>query len=170
LRASVQKRWVSTTTPAAFGPSSTDQAADHGTESHHVEVGTADHTGTDDARFAETDHREADRRELAERADRLHPFAKVLNLGHREDGVVDVDARRALTDVDQPVLIAVDERLEQHSAYDAEDRGVGADAERQRQHDRDRQPLDSPERAERHPKIGHEISHGERSFARWALD
>ena len=42
---------------------------------------------------------------------------------------------RALPDVDQPVLVAVDERPQQHAADDAEDGGVGADAERQRQDD-----------------------------------
>ena len=40
---------------------------------------------------------------------------------------------RALTDVDQPLLVAVDQRPQQHAADDAEDRGVGADAQRQRQ-------------------------------------
>ena len=52
---------------------------------------------------------------------------------------------RALPDVDQPILVIVDERAQQHAPHDAEDGGVGADAERQRQDDGDRQSFDAPE-------------------------
>ena len=37
------------------------------------------------------------------------------------------------------LLVVVDERLEQHAADDAEDGGIGADAEREREDDGDRQ-------------------------------
>ena len=59
----VQKRWVSTATPAAFGPSSAafEQAAEHGPKAHHVEVRAADDAGLHDARLAEADQREVDR-------------------------------------------------------------------------------------------------------------
>ena len=40
-----------------------------------------------------------------------------------------------LPQVDQAVAVAVRQRLEQHAADDAEDRGVGADAEREGEHD-----------------------------------
>ena len=40
-----------------------------------------------------------------------------------------------LAQVDEPVAVAVRQRLEQHAAHDAEDRGVGADAEREREDD-----------------------------------
>ena len=43
----------------------------------------------------------------------------------------------ALTDVDEPVRVPVHERPQQHAADDAEDGGVGADAERQGQDDGD---------------------------------
>ena len=43
-------------------------------------------------------------------------------------------AERGLPDVDQPAFVAIDERAQQHAPDDAENRGVGADAERQREH------------------------------------
>ena len=64
----VQKRYVSTAAPAAFGPSSAgvEQPAEHRAQPHHLEVGAADDAGADDARLAEADHREVDGREVAE--------------------------------------------------------------------------------------------------------
>ena len=60
---------------------------------------------------------------------------------------------RALPDVDQAILVAVDERPQQHAADDAEDRGVGADAQGQRDDDRDGQALDSGERPQRKAEV-----------------
>ena len=51
------------------------------------------------------------------------------------------DAGRALADVDQAILVAVGQRLEEHAANHAEDRGVRPDAERQGQDDGDGQTL-----------------------------
>ena len=48
---------------------------------------------------------------------------------------------RALADVDEPVFVAIDERPQEDAADDAEDGGVGADAERQRDDDGDGQTL-----------------------------
>ena len=64
--------------------------------------------------------------------------------------------RGALADVDQAILVAVDERPQQHAADDAEDGGVGADAERQRDDDGDRQALDPGQRSERVAEVGEE--------------
>ena len=50
------------------------------------------------------------------------------------------DAGGALSDIDQPVLVAVDQRLEQDSAHQRENGSVRADAERQRENHGDRQP------------------------------
>ena len=77
--------------------------------------------------------------------------------GTEKCDVLDADALGALADVDQPVLIAVDERLQQHAADDAEDGGVGADAERQRQDDREGQALDPHQRPPRETQVGQEI-------------
>ena len=80
-----------------------------------------------------------------------------LQLGNREMDVLDADALGALPDVDEPVLIAVDQRLQQHAADDAEDGGVGADAKRERQDDRECQALDPHQRPPRESQIGKEI-------------
>jgi hypothetical protein len=51
--------------------------------------------------------------------------------------------------VHQALAVAMRQRLEQHPAHDAEDRGIGADAECQREHDDDgegRAPTEAPER------------------------
>ena len=77
--------------------------------------------------------------------DGLQPAAQVLDFRNRERGVLCIDAGSALPDVDQPALIAIDERPQQDATHDAEDGGVGADAERQRQNDRDRESLDARE-------------------------
>src|SRR5262249_4234745 len=84
---------------------------------------------------------------------RLHASPQVLDLRHGECRVVVPDAERALADVDQPVLVAIDERPQQDAAHDAEDRRVGADAEREREHHGHGQPPGARERAERQPEL-----------------
>jgi hypothetical protein len=69
------------------------------------------------------------------------PVAQVLQLRDGEGGVVGPDPIRALADVDQAVLVAVGERPQQHAAHEAEHRGIGADAERQRHDDGEGQPF-----------------------------
>ena len=56
--------------------------------------------------------------------------------------------------VDEPVAVAVGQRLEQHAADDAEDRRVGADAERQREDDDGGEAGAVSQRAQRVPEIG----------------
>ena len=130
------------------------QAAEHGAKAHHVEERPAD-----DARFhhaglaAETDHREVDGGEVAERADGGDARLEVVDFGHRERRVLGADARRALADVDQAIFVAIDQRTEEHAADDAEDRGVGADAERERHHDGGGQALGAQERAQGEPHV-----------------
>jgi hypothetical protein len=63
------------------------------------------------------------------------------------------DARRALTDVDQAILVAVDQGPEEHAADDAEDRGVGADAERERHDDGGGQALGAQKRTRGEPDV-----------------
>ncbi len=55
----------------------------------------------------------------------------VLDFGDGKRGVFVAQARRALADVDEPVLVTIDERLEQDAANESEDGCVGSDAERQ---------------------------------------
>ncbi len=134
----------------------TEQPAQHRPEPHHLEVRAADDTGAYDAGLAEADHRELDDGEVAERADGLHALLEIAELRHREVGVLDLDARRALADVDQTILIAIGKRAEQHAANHAEDRGVRADSERQGDDDGDGESLDPGEGAQRKTEVGHE--------------
>ena len=49
------------------------------------------------------------------------------------------------------------QRLEQHAADDAEDRGVGADAERQGDHDHGTERRAAPQRAQCVPEVGRNV-------------
>ena len=69
--------------------------------------------------------------------------AQILDFGDGEVGVVDAEAAGALADIDEAVLVAIDERAQEHAADQAEDGGVGADAEREREDYGDRQPFGS---------------------------
>ena len=76
----------------------------------------------------------------------LTPRPHVLNLGDRERDVLAADPGRALADVDDPVFVAVDQRLEQHRANQAEDRDVDTDAKGERDDDSEGQGLRLPQR------------------------
>ena len=152
----VQNLCVRTAAPAALGPSSlrVQQAAEHGAKAHHVEERSADDARFHHARLAaETNHREVDRREVAERADGGDARLDVVDFRHGERRVLGADARRALTDVDQAIFVAIDERAEEHAADDAEDRGVGADAEGERHHDGGGQALGAQKSAQGEPDV-----------------
>ena len=82
------------------------------------------------------------------------PAWRSLISGDREVRIRHADAWGALTDVDEAIGIAVHERPQQDAANDAEDGGVGADAERQRDDDGDGQALGSGERAKGETKVG----------------
>ena len=129
---------MSTAAPAAFGPSSRafKQAAEHRAQAHDVEERAVDDAGLDHSRLAaEADHREIDGGELAERAMVRDARSEVVDLRNRERRVLARRDRARSADVDEAIFVAVDERPKQHAAHDAEDRGVGADAERERHDD-----------------------------------
>ena len=73
----------------------------------------------------------------------------ILEFGDGERGVVVAKARSALADVDEPVLVAVDQGLEQHSPHEREDGGVRANAEREREGHNGRKPSAAHQRVER---------------------
>ncbi len=137
----------------------TEQASDRGPQPHHLEVGATHDTRADDPRLAQPEHRELDGGEVAEGRERLHPSLQVAQLGHREVRVFGAHAPGALADVDERVLVAVDERPEQHAAHDAEDGGIGADAQGQRQHDGGREAPGAGEGTDGVAKIRQE-AHG----------
>ena len=87
-------------------------------------------------------------RVLGDAAQRLGAVAEVEDLGHREGDVLAARPVDRLAQVDQPVAVAVRQRLEQHAAHDAEDRRVRADAEPEREDDRDGKPARAGEAAE----------------------
>ena len=133
-----------------------EQAAVHGPQAHDLEVRAPDDARTHHARLAEANHRELNRGKVAERVERADARAQVLDLRHREDRVLDPPAGRALADIDEPIFIAIDQRPQENPADDAEDGGIGADAERQGDDHCDGQPLDPGERPESKANIGDE--------------
>ena len=133
-----------------------EQAAHCRPQAHDVEVRAVDDAGTHDARLAQADHRERGRGELAEGRQRRDPRAQVLDLRDREHHAVLPEALGALADVDQPVLVAIDERPQQDTPDDAENRGVGPDAERQGDDHRDDQSPGPGQRPEGIAKVGEE--------------
>ena len=134
----------------------TEEPPSHGAETHDLEIGAADDPGTHRARLAEADHRELDGREVAKRGERFHPPLQVAQLGYREVRVLHADALRALAEVDQAVLVAVDERPEQHAPDDAENGGVRADAEGQRENDGKGQAPGTDQRTKGELEVGHQ--------------
>ena len=54
--------------------------------------------------------------------------------GHEVDARRDVGSRHAVVERDQPVRVAVRQRVQEHPIHDREDRHVGADGEREREH------------------------------------
>ena len=118
-------------------------------QSHHVEERAVDDARSHRARLAaQPRHREFDRGEVAERADGGDARLEIVDFRDRERGVLRAEAWRALADVDQPIFVAIDERPEKHAADDAEDRRVGADAERECEDDGGGEALDPEKRAD----------------------
>ncbi len=122
-------------------------------EAHDLEVVATDHASLHYAGFTQADHSEFGGREIAERAQGFNAGAQIQDFWHGERCVVVACARGALADVDQPVLVAIDERLEEHTAHQREDGGVSADAKSQSKDDGDCKPLRAHERVERNSQI-----------------
>ena len=133
--------------------SAIEEPSADGAKPHHFEVRAADHAGANDAWFAESQQVEFDGREIAERADRLRARLEVVDLRNRKGDVLCAETWRVLADVDQTIFVAIDQRPQQHAADHAEDRGVGADAERERDHDRGGQALGPLQRAAGDPDV-----------------
>ena len=88
---SLQKRYVSTAAPAAARPvvGGPSRRPSTGLQAHDLEVRAPDDARAHHARLAEADHRELDRGEVAERAERADARARSWISGHREDGVLE---------------------------------------------------------------------------------
>jgi hypothetical protein len=109
----------------------TEESALDRAEPHHLEVRPADDPRPNLARLAQADHREVDRGEIAEGGQRLDTCAKIQDFRHGEGRILDTDATRALANVNQAIFISIDERSEENTSDDAEDRRIGANSERQ---------------------------------------
>ena len=108
-----------------------DQASQHGMQTHHVEKRSADDAALNGARFTQTHHGETHRGKVAECTHAFDAGFQVLDLRHGKRGVVGVDSGSTLADIDQPGFVTVDQWLEKNATHQREDRGVGADAQRQ---------------------------------------
>src|SRR6266481_8316646 len=97
-------------------------------EAHDVKIGAVNDAGANFPGLPEADHSETDGGELAEGAEGFDACTQVLNFRHGEWDFPGADTGRALLDVNEALLIAVDERPKQHTANQAEDGGVGANA------------------------------------------
>ena len=109
-------------------------AADCRLHAEHPEEVRRDPHAADPFGFAVRDQRRdprPDERHVLERVAALAPVEE-----RRVADVAGRSGRAALADRDEPIGIRVRQRAEQHGVEDAEDRGVRADAERQR-HERD---------------------------------
>ena len=113
-----------------------DQAPEHGAQSHYIKIGPVDHATINFARLAQAEDGEGDGREVAKFAQRFNPCLQVPNFRHRPRAVFGARARRALPDINQPILVAIDQRFDEHAPHEREDGGVSANAQRQR-HDHD---------------------------------
>ena len=87
-----------------------EQSPQHGTESHDVEVRPVDDSGANHARFAQPDHRKVDGGELAEGGHRFDALAKAPDFRYGKGGILHANTRRILTNVHEPIFIAIDER------------------------------------------------------------
>src|SRR5262249_17664810 len=98
-------------------------------QAHDVKIHATDHATLNGTRLAQACHGEAHGGEVTERTYGFNAGAQVLDLGYRKRGVFVAHAGSALPDIDQPVLTAVDERLEENAAHQREDGSVSPDAQ-----------------------------------------
>src|SRR5512132_833509 len=117
-----------------------DETSQHRAQTHHLEIGSIDHSADDFARLANADKRERYCREVAKLAQCLDPRLEIMNLRHRPGAVFLTLARCALPDIDQAGLVAVDQRLDEYAANERENGGIGADAKRERDDNDKREP------------------------------
>ena len=139
-----------------------EQPPEPGAHAEHRQEVRRDSDRADPFRFTVTGqipvraNRNRDGLEPAVRAD------DVEILRRRKPVFGDADARRSVPEDDQSIGVTVRQRAQQERAGDAEDRGVGADADRDRQNRRHREPGRTHQGAERAAKIGDGVPHRRR--------
>ena len=132
----------------------TEISSEERLHAEHVEEAGGDDAGLDALRFGTAEQDEPHVVELDHAGERARLPAVVVHLFRREAEAVGavvlaagLVARPLLPQDDQLVAALVGQRLEEHAVDDAEDRGVGADAERHRQDDDEREAWRLEERA-----------------------
>src|SRR5260370_15802163 len=83
-----------------------------------------------------------------------------MSVWHGEGYFPGADTRSDLVDIDEALLVAIDERPKEHAAYQAEDSGVGADAQRQREHHSGCQSFAARQGPHRKSQVFHEGQDG----------
>ena len=108
-------------------------------------------------RLAAAEHVEGPVAELNELIDRLRLAAIIGDLREREARVLDAGGGLHLPQVHDAIGVRIRQRPQQHAVDDAEDRGVRADAEPQRQDESDRKPGQLRQVADSNAKV---VEHG----------
>ena len=80
-------------------------------------------------------------------------LAEVVDFGDGEGRVLGVNAGSALADVEEAGFVAIGEGAEEDGAHDAEDGGVGSDAESESEGDGEPERGDAGEGADRDPEV-----------------
>ncbi len=111
------------------------QAAQDGLQPHYGKIPAVHYSGVDFTRRAHSIRGKVDGGKRAELADGFQVRADVSDLRNGKCGVAHLQAGRALLDVNQPVFIAIRQRTQQHAAHHAENGGVHANTEREREGD-----------------------------------
>ena len=154
--AAVQKRWVSTAAPAALGPSSSGPSSRPSTGLRPITLKYD--PPTTPALTCRGSPRPIIVNGMTEKSpnsdnDFTRP-CKSRSSGTEKLAFGTGDARRALAQIDQAILVLVDERPQQHAAHHAEDGRVGADAQRQGGDDGEGEAFDPGQRAEGVADVG----------------
>ena len=142
-------------------------AASQRAHAEHVEEVRGDDAGLDPAGLALPQENEGHGVVLDQRLHGAAPLPVVGQLQGRELGVDHAAERRRLAEVHQALPVLVGQRPQQDAADHAEDRGVGADAERQGEHGDEGEAGALAERAQGEAEVvqqtGHEGSPGARA-------
>ena len=100
-------------------------------ETHDLEIAAANNSSSNFARFTQAHHCKTNHREVPKFRNRLDASLKVLDIGDGEQRILHAHTGCALADIDKAVLVSVYQRAEENATHEAEDGGVGADAEGQ---------------------------------------
>ena len=133
------------------------EPAEHRGEAHDVEEVAGDEADLDGGHVGIAPQHGVPGRVLRDIGERRRARAEVAYLGDGEEHVLAAEPVGRVAEVDQPVAVAMGQRLEQHAAHDAEDRGGGADAEREGDHDDRGEPAIPAQGAKAVAEVGHRV-------------